>query len=57
MSGAYSMIENNRNAYRLVVRKPEGKQPLGTSERRWVVNIRMDDGGIGWGCVDWIGLA
>jgi hypothetical protein len=25
--------------------------------RRWVVNIRMDLGEVGWGDVDWIGLA
>jgi hypothetical protein len=44
-----------RNAYRLLVGKPEGKRPLG--RRRWVDNIRMDLGEVGWGDVDWIGLA
>jgi hypothetical protein len=33
-----------RNAYRLLVGKPEGKIPLGRSRRRWVDNIRMDLG-------------
>jgi hypothetical protein len=47
----------NRNAYRLLVRKPEGKRPLGRSRRRCVDNIRMDLGEVGWGYVDWIGLA
>jgi hypothetical protein len=42
-----------RNSYRLLVEKPEGKWPLG----RWVDNIRMDLGDVGWGDVDWIGLA
>jgi hypothetical protein len=46
-----------RNAYRLLVRKPEGKRPLGRPRRRWVDNIRMDFLEIGCGGVDWIGLA
>jgi hypothetical protein len=46
-----------RNAYRLLVGKPEGKRPLGRSRRGWVNNIRMDLGEVGWGDVDWIGLA
>jgi hypothetical protein len=36
--------EEKRNAYRLLVGKPEGKRPLGRSRRRWVDNIRMDLG-------------
>jgi hypothetical protein len=46
-----------RNAYRLLLGKPEGKRPLGRPRRRWVVNIRMYLGEVGWGDVDWIGLA
>jgi hypothetical protein len=46
-----------RNAYRLLVGKPEGKRPLGRPRRSWVDNIRMDLGEMGWGEVDWIGLA
>jgi hypothetical protein len=46
-----------KNAYRLLVGKPEGKRPLGSPRRRWVDNIRMDLGEVGWGDVDWIGLA
>jgi hypothetical protein len=45
------------NAFRLLVRKPEGKRPLGRSRRRWVDNIMMDLGEVEWGDVDWIGLA
>jgi hypothetical protein len=48
---------NKRNAYKLLVGKPEGKRPLGRQRRRWVDNIRMDFLEIGWGIVDWIGLA
>jgi hypothetical protein len=39
------------------VGKPEGKRPLGTRRRRWVDNIKIDLFQIGWGGVDWIGLA
>jgi hypothetical protein len=46
-----------RNTYRLLVGKPEGKRPLGRPRRRWVDNIRMDLVEVGWGDVDWIGLA
>jgi hypothetical protein len=35
----------------------KGKKPLGRPRRRWVDNIRMDLGEVGWGDVDWIGLA
>jgi hypothetical protein len=31
-----------RDAYRLLMEKPEGKRPLGRPRRRWVDNIRMD---------------
>jgi hypothetical protein len=46
-----------RNAYRLLVGKPEGKSPLGRPRRRWVDNIRMGLEEVIWGDVDWIGLA
>jgi hypothetical protein len=46
-----------RNAYRLLlVGKSEGKRPLGRPRCRWVDNIRMDLGKVGWGDVDWIDL-
>jgi hypothetical protein len=46
-----------RNAYRLLVGKPEGKRPLGRPRRRWIDNIKMDLSEIGVSFVDWIGLA
>jgi hypothetical protein len=46
-----------RNAYRLLVGTPEGKRPLGRPRRRWVNNIRIDLREVGWGDVDWIGVA
>jgi hypothetical protein len=45
-----------RNTYRLLVGKPEGKKPPGRPKRRWLDNMRVDLGEIGWGGVDWIGL-
>jgi hypothetical protein len=46
-----------RNAYRLLVGKPEGRRPLRRQTLRWVDNIRMDLEEVGWSGVDWIGLA
>jgi hypothetical protein len=46
-----------RNAYRILVGKPEGKRPLGRPRRRWEDNIRMDLIEIGWGGMDWIDVA
>jgi hypothetical protein len=57
MGGACSTNGEKRNAYRLLVGKPEGKRPLGRPRRRWVDNIRMNLGEVGWSDVDWIGLA
>jgi hypothetical protein len=49
-------MEERRNTYRLLVGKPEEKRPLGRPRRRWVDNIRIDLGEVGWGDVDWMGL-
>jgi hypothetical protein len=57
MGGPCSTNGEKRNAYRLLVGKPEGKRPLGRPRRRWVDNIRMYFGEVGCGDVDWIGLA
>jgi hypothetical protein len=46
-----------RNVYRVLMGKPEGKRPLGRPRRRWEEGIRMDLRDIGWGSVDWIQLA
>jgi hypothetical protein len=56
-AGHITRLREERNAYRLLVWKPEGKRPLGRSRRRWVANIRMDLLELGWGDVDWVGLA
>jgi hypothetical protein len=46
-----------RNAYRLLVGKPERRRPLGRPRRRWMDNIRIDLVKVGWGDVNWIGLS
>jgi hypothetical protein len=45
-----------RNAYRILVGRPEEKRPLGTPRRRWVDNIKMDFREIDWDGIDWIDL-
>jgi hypothetical protein len=55
-TGHVARMEEKRNAYRLLVGKPEGRRPLGRPRRRWLDNIRMDLVEVGWGDVDWIGL-
>jgi hypothetical protein len=56
MGGACSTNEDKRNVSRLLVGKPERKRPLGRPRLRWVDNIRIDLGEVGWDDV-WIGLA
>jgi hypothetical protein len=46
-----------RNAYGILVGKPEGKRPLGRGRCRWVENIKMDFREIGCGGMDWTDLA
>jgi hypothetical protein len=46
-----------RNAYRILVGKPEGKRPLGRPRCRWVGNVKMDLRETGWDGMDWIDLA
>jgi hypothetical protein len=45
------------NAYIVLMRKPEGKRPLGIRRRTWVDNIKIDLREMGWGGMDWIDLA
>jgi hypothetical protein len=57
MSRACSRNGEKRNAYRILVEKQERKRPLGRPIRRFVDNINMDLGEIGWDGRDWIELA
>jgi hypothetical protein len=56
-AGHVARMGEKMNAYRLLVGKPEERRPLGRPRRRWLDNIRMDFEEVGWGGVDWIGLA
>jgi hypothetical protein len=56
-TGHVARMGANRNAYRLLVGKPEGKRPLGRPGRRWVDNIKIYLREIGWDGMDWIELA
>jgi hypothetical protein len=53
----WARMAEKRNAYRILVGKPEGKKPLERPRCRCVDNIRMDLGDVVWGDVDRIGLA
>jgi hypothetical protein len=45
-----------RGVYRVLMRKPEGKRPLGRPWHRWEDNIKMDLEEVGCGGMDWIEL-
>jgi hypothetical protein len=56
-AGHVARMGENRNTYRLLVGKKEGKRPLGRPRRRWVDNIRMDLGevdGVMWTGLVWL---
>jgi hypothetical protein len=42
LAGHVARMGEKRNAYRILVGKPEGKRPLGRPRRRWADNIKMD---------------
>ena len=50
-------MEQSRNAYRVLVGKPEGKRPLGRPRSRWEDKIKMDLREVGCDAGDWIALA
>jgi len=49
------MVER-RGVYRVLVRKREGKRPIGRPRRRWEDNIKMDLQTVGCGVMDRIEL-
>jgi hypothetical protein len=55
-TGHVAQLGEMRCTCRLLVGKPVGKRPLERPRHRWV-DITMDLGEVGWGDVDWIGLA
>ena len=56
-AGHVARMGEEREVYRVLVGKPEGKRSLARRRRRWVDNIRMDLQEVGCGYMDWIGLA
>jgi hypothetical protein len=50
-------MRKTRNAYWVLVGKPEGKRSLGRQRCMWVDNIKMDLREIGWDVMDWTDLA
>jgi hypothetical protein len=55
-AGHVARMGETRNAYRILVGKPEGKRPHGRQKRRWMDNIKIYLRKIGWGDLDWIHL-
>jgi hypothetical protein len=56
-AGHVERMGEERNVYRVLMGKPEGKRPFGRPRCRWEDGIRMDLREIGWGRVDRIQLA
>jgi hypothetical protein len=55
--GYVACMGEEMKLYKILVRNPEEKRPLGRPRRRWEVGIRMDLREIGWRIVEWIQLA
>jgi len=56
-AGHVARMGEGRGVYRILVRKTEGKRPLGRTRCRWEDNIKMDLQEVGCGGMDWIELA
>jgi hypothetical protein len=52
LAGHVAQMGKKWNTYRLLVGKPEGRRPLGGPRARWVNNIKMELGEIGWDRLD-----
>jgi len=50
-------MAERRGAYRVLVRRPEGKRPLGRPRHRWEDSIKMVLQEVGCVGMDWIELA
>jgi len=57
LAGHVARMGEWRGVYRVLVRKPEGKRPLGRPSRRWEDYIKMDLQEVGCRGIDWIELA
>ena len=56
-AGHVTRMDEEREVYRVLVGKPEGRRPLGRPRLRWMDNDRMDLQEVGCGYMDWFGLA
>jgi hypothetical protein len=56
-AGHVTRVQEKRDAYRILVGKPEGNRLLQGPRRRWMNSIKIDLRGIGWDGVDWIDAA
>jgi hypothetical protein len=56
-AGYVAHMGEERNVYKVLMGKPEGKRPLERPRHRWEDGIRIDLREIGLGSVDWIQLA
>jgi hypothetical protein len=52
LAGHVAQTGEMRNAYRILVRKPEGKRPLGRPRLWWIDNIKTNLREIRWGGMD-----
>ena len=52
-AGRVARLKQFRNAYRVLVGKPESRRPLGRPRRRWDENIKMDLREVGCDPRDW----
>jgi hypothetical protein len=50
-------LGDRRDAYKVLVGRPEVKRPIGRPTCRWEDNIKMDLQEVGWGGMDWMDLA
>jgi hypothetical protein len=55
-AGHVAHLGEMRNVYKILARKPEGRNQLKRLRRRWKVNIRIEIREVGWEGVDWIHL-
>jgi hypothetical protein len=56
-TGHVARMKEGRSVYKVSVRRPEGKRPLGIPTRKWEDNIKMEFRDIGINGANWIRLA
>jgi hypothetical protein len=57
MGSACKKNRGKRNAFKILIGKPEGRRPLGRQRRVWVDNIKDNFREIGWNGMNWISAA